>query len=79
MQVQVYLFSVLRKHLPPGSERGQATVTLPDGATVADLVAQLGIDRRVRLVVVNGVHDQNHQRLLEDGDQIKLFPTMVGG
>lgn len=79
MQVQVHLFSVLREHLPPGSERGRATVTLPEGATVADLVAHLDITHRVRLVVVNGVQVEDRQRLLQDGDQVKLFPTMVGG
>lgn len=79
MQVHIHLFSILREHLPPGSERGRATVALPEGATVADLVAHLGITRRVRLVVVNGVQEENPQRSLAEGDQVKLFPTMVGG
>jgi len=79
MQVQVHLFSVLRGHLPPDGERGRATVTLPEGATVADLIACLGITRRVRLVIVNGVHEENRKRPLQEGDQIKLFPPMVGG
>ncbi len=79
MQVHVHLFSVLRERLPPGSERGRATVTLPEGAAVADLIARLGITRRVRLVVVNGVQEEDRQRPLQDGDQVKLFPTMVGG
>jgi sulfur carrier protein ThiS len=79
MQVQVHLFSLLREHLPPGGERGRATVTLPEGTTVADLIAHLGITRRVRLAIVNGTQEENHQRRLQDGDHVKLFPTMVGG
>jgi molybdopterin converting factor small subunit len=79
MQIHVHLFSVLREHLPPGSKGGQATVALPQGYTIADLIAHLGITRRVRLVVVNSVQEKDLQRPLQDGDQVKLFPTMVGG
>jgi sulfur carrier protein ThiS len=79
MRVKVHLFSILREHLPPDGERGQAWVTLAQGATVADLIEQLGITRRVRLVAVNGVQESYRQRVLQDGDYVKLFPTMVGG
>ena len=79
MRVHVHLFSILREYLPPGGERGRAIVTLPESATVADLIAHLGITRRVRLVTVNGVQEADHGRSLQDGDQVKLFPTMVGG
>lgn len=79
MRVQVHLFSVLCEHLPPHGERGRANITLPDGATVADLIAFLGISRRVRLVVVNGIEEPDRGRSLQDGDHVKLFPTMVGG
>lgn len=78
MKVQVHLFSVLRQHLPPG-EAGQATVELPDEATVAWLIEHLGITRRVRLVIVNGAQEKDRARRLQDGDIVKLFPTMVGG
>jgi len=79
MQIHVHLFSILREHLPPGGERGRATVTLPEGVTVADLIAHLGIARRVRLVTVNGVQEKDRGRPLQDGDRVKLFPAMVGG
>jgi len=79
MQIYVHLFSILREHLPPGGERGRATVTLPEGATVADLIAHLGIARRVRLTIVNGAQEEDRGRPLQDGDYVKLFPAMVGG
>jgi molybdopterin converting factor small subunit len=79
MQIYVHLFSILREHLPPGGERGRATVTLPEGATVADLIAHLGIARRVRLAIVNGAQEEDRGRPLQDGDYVKLFPAMVGG
>lgn len=69
----------MREHLPPDGERGRATVTLPEDTTIADLITHLGITRRLRLVVVNGVQEEDRQRSLQDGDQVKLFPTMVGG
>ena len=37
MQVQVKLFSRFREHLPPEA-RGEATIKLPDGATIEDLI-----------------------------------------
>jgi sulfur carrier protein ThiS len=79
MRVEVHLFSILREHLPPDGERGRVSVTVAQGATVADLIEQLGITRRVRLVAVNGVQESDRQRVLQDGDYVKLFPTMVGG
>lgn len=77
--MRVQLFSILREHLPPGSEQGQTTLTLPGDATIADLIAHLGIERRVRLIVVNGAQEADRHRRLHDGDQVKLFPSMVGG
>lgn len=79
MRIQVHLFSILRQHLPPGGEAGQASIELPDGNTVADLIEHLGITRRVRLVMVNGAQEKSLERRLRDGDIVKLFPTMVGG
>lgn len=79
MRVHVHLFSVLREHLLPEGQRGRATVTLPEGATVADLIAHLGITRRVHTVIVNDVQQEDRQRLLQAGDRVELFPVMVGG
>jgi sulfur carrier protein ThiS len=78
MRVQVKLFSRFREVLPPQA-RGQATVELPDGATVAHLLDHLGIVQPVRLVSINNQPEGDHGRLLRDGDQVLIFPFVSGG
>jgi sulfur carrier protein ThiS len=78
MIVKVKLLSRFRTYLPPQA-RGEATVALPDSATVAHLLAQLGIDGRVKLITVNGERVADRQRLLRDGDSVRIFPFVVGG
>lgn len=91
MQIDVQLFSILRECLPPGAERGQATIELPDGATVGDLLAHLGIGERLGCapaevvtraswqVLVSGRHETDMTRTLQDGDAVQVFPPVSGG
>jgi molybdopterin converting factor small subunit len=91
MKIQVQLFSFLRSCLPPGTERGKAMVELPDGATLADLVSRLGIDRMLGYeaadlvsrsawqVMVSGRYEADMSRVLQDGDQVGIFPPISGG
>ncbi len=78
MQVQVRLFSRFREHLPPEA-RGEATIQLPDGATIDDLVDRLGIVRRIKLITINGERQADYSRRLHDGDNVRIFPVVVGG
>jgi molybdopterin converting factor small subunit len=91
MQIQVQLFSILRDCLPPGAERGQATVTLPEGATLIDLVTYLGIDEHLGYgaseitsranwqVMVSGQFELDMERRLQHGDEVRIFPPVSGG
>ncbi len=76
--VRLTLFADLRRYLPKGHE-GPLTVTLPHGATVADLVHQTKVDSCVELTVgING--DQGGcDSVLHDGDEVVLFSPMEGG
>jgi len=78
MQVHVKLQSRFREHLPPET-RGEATLALPEGASVNHLLAHLDIERRVRLITVNDEPETDPGRVLRDGDCIKVFPFVVGG
>ncbi|GAB4539893.1 MAG: hypothetical protein Kow0063_29100 [Anaerolineae bacterium] len=76
MEISVHLHGILRDHLPPES-KGRATIYLEDGATVADLLAHLGIKRRV-IVALDGNQKLDQTHILQDGDQLSLY-TIIGG
>jgi sulfur carrier protein ThiS len=78
MQVEVMLFSRFREHLPPEA-RGEASIDLPEGATVAQVLARLAIDEHVKLLSVNGERETDWGRALHDGDKVRIFPIVVGG
>lgn len=57
-------------------------VTLPDGATLHDLVVELGIERRVAAVEHNGTPVGTRMLAstpLDHGDHIELVRTVGGG
>lgn len=76
MQVDVHLHGILRDHLPPDA-KGRATINLEDGASVSDLLIQLGIKRRV-IITRHGNQKLEKTHILQDGDQISIF-TVIGG
>jgi len=78
MVVQVKLFSRFRQLLPREA-RGEAEVQLPEGATIALLMEQLGVEGRVQLVSVNDQPEPDRGRVLHDGDRVRVFPFGVGG
>jgi sulfur carrier protein ThiS len=78
MHVHVKLFSRFRQHLPREA-KGEATIELPDGATVAHLLDHLGIVQRVQLITVNEQPETDQACVLRDGDSVRIFPVVVGG
>jgi sulfur carrier protein ThiS len=78
MHIHVKLFSRFRALLP-AEARGEATVKLPEGATVSDLLDHLGISGRIKAVAVNDDSEGNRGRVLQDGDAVRIFPFVVGG
>jgi sulfur-carrier protein len=77
VKVTVRLYATLRELVP---DRG-ATVELevPDGATVADVIADLGLPPDlVRKVFVAGVA-QDTGYVLRTGDELGMFPPIAGG
>ncbi len=89
MNVNVQLFSILRDCLP--SDKSWTAVTLPDGATLADLMVHLGIDQRLGynpqdiitkaewLVLINKSGENDTGRTLQEGDKVQIFPSVAGG
>ena len=77
MRVSVHLHGILRDVLPP-TAKGRGVVELPDQATVADLLAALGIERRV-IVALNGQARVDTSWALRDGDQAVIYTPVSGG
>jgi molybdopterin converting factor small subunit len=74
MKVRIKLFASLRTFGPDEEVRD-----LPEGTTIDDVVRLIRIPATIRLLkIVNGEHrPANH--VLQDGDDLALFPPIAGG
>lgn len=79
MRVRVKLFATLTK-FTPGREPGVPFVTeIPDGSTLADLMAHLKLpEEEVKLLFVNG-RSQPAGSNLKNNDDVGIFPPIGGG
>jgi thiamine biosynthesis protein ThiS len=77
LEVNVHLHGILRDKLPREA-KGRSTITLEDGATIADLLAQLGIEQRV-IVALNEDQKEDKTHMLQDGDQVSVLKVIGGG
>jgi molybdopterin converting factor small subunit len=79
MRVEVRLYATLRQYLP-GIKVGKShSLALPDGATVADMLAELRVPiDDTKQAFVNG-HSVELDHVLNDGDSIGVFPPIGGG
>ena len=77
MQIKIELMGSLVDYLPD-SERGQATLALKDESTIADLLSNLQIKRRVN-VAVNGDEEKEMDFVLSEGDEVLVFTVISGG
>ena len=77
MRVVIERFADLRRFGPPSS--GLLEMEAPDGATLGQLVASLGIPESTpRVALING-RVGGDERRLRDGDKVTLFPPVEGG
>jgi len=93
VKIEVQLFGWLRKY-QPGSAGKAATVEVPEGATVSDVLRRVGVSEMVQgdstggaslkpagaflLVLVNGLQAADDTRL-GPGDSVSVFPPIGGG
>jgi thiamine biosynthesis protein ThiS len=77
LDINLQLYSILREKLPKDA-KGRAVLQLDEGVTLADLLDELDINRRV-VISVNGVHESDNTRQLKDGDEVKIFSSVSGG
>jgi sulfur carrier protein ThiS len=75
MHIRITLYGELKKYLRPGVSR----LEVAEGATVADVLAGLGIDpAHPRIAAVNDeTVDETYS--LADGDILEVFHAVAGG
>jgi molybdopterin converting factor small subunit len=79
MKIKVKLLASLRNKLPPEA-RGSTVLELEPGATVATVLALLGLGgTHVHAVMVNDTAEPDRQRPLADGDALVILPPVAGG
>ncbi len=79
MLIHVRLFAMLRHYLPQAELGTFTAVELPEGATVVDLLAQLGVPAaEAKVVFVNG-RTRPLDWALAPGDEVGVFPPIGGG
>lgn len=80
MLIHVKLQAMLEQYTPAGYIPGQVfPLEVAEGATVADVAAQLGIrPQEIKVAYVNGKARAAQYRLRE-GDEIGFFPPLGGG
>lgn len=79
MKIEVALFATLSKYLPAGSQNRKATLEVRDGATVRDILNQLGVPPELpNILLVNG-RQAPETTALNDGETLSVFPPLAGG
>ena len=79
MKVEVRLLALLERYLPPGSSGDGASLDVPAGTTVRDVVESLRIPSALScLTLING-RDAPPDQVLAPGDVLSMFPPLAGG
>ena len=79
MKVEIALYATLSQYLPPGAENRKAVIDVGDGATVREIMTQLGIPQdHPNILLVNGKQAHPHT-VLKDGETLAVFPPLAGG
>lgn len=78
-EIRVKLFATLARYWPEAGHGRPFTLPLVAGQDVRSLVAPLGLPAEaVRHVFVNG-RRASLEYVLQDGDEIAIFPPLAGG
>lgn len=78
MKIRVNLFGGLEEYSPENKRRDNI-LDLPEEAVLEDVLSELGIpSTEAKVFLVNGVHQDLDQRLVEN-DKVSIFPLLGGG
>jgi sulfur carrier protein ThiS len=76
--IAVTFFADLRRFLPRGAE-GPQRYTVPEGATVADLLAAIGVEAGAEVTIAVDGELASRETPLRDGSDVMLLNPMEGG
>ena len=80
MKIEVRLFANLRSYLPPSSDGAKTQLEVADNTRLREVIGQLAIPPQLaQLVMVNGEHVSDRNRVLSDGAVVSIFPPVAGG
>lgn len=79
MTITVVLYAGLARFLPAGAQERKATVAVPDGATVRDVLLWLGIPDEIPCIPVIDGGRVTAERIVRDRETLSLFPPLAGG
>ena len=79
MMIELRLFAIYRKYLPPGSKAGKCDFKVSEGATVKDVIETLGLPEKGPFIIFVNQERTERDHPLGDGDQLSIFPPLGGG
>ncbi|MDZ4655401.1 MAG: MoaD/ThiS family protein [Coriobacteriia bacterium] len=83
MRIQLALFASLTQYLPEAEDSDRLgayaqMIDLPDGTTVGQVVARLGLPDEPRIVFASNRHAPD-EHVLQEGERLAIFPPVAGG
>jgi sulfur carrier protein ThiS len=78
ISITVAFFADLRRFLPRGAD-GPQRYTVPEGATVADLLAAIGVEPGAEVIIAVDGGLAARETLLRHGAEVMLLNPMEGG
>ena len=79
MKIEARLFAPHATYHPDESDGRSATLEIPDGGMVGDVVRSLGIPEDTPFITMINGRDAALDQPLADGNVLSLFPPLAGG
>jgi molybdopterin converting factor small subunit len=79
VKVEVALYATLSRYLPPSAQNRKAVIDARDGATVDEILRQLGIPREHPNILLVDGKQAAESTPLQDGQTLSVFPPLAGG
>jgi molybdopterin synthase sulfur carrier subunit len=79
MRIEVALYAGLTQYLPSGTRNQRAILEVRNGATVREVMKQLGMPPDIRGIPVLGGKRAAADAVLKEGETLAIFPPLGGG